>query len=181
MKNNLAVCSKCNDGICKCPRPTGTALSVFRFFLFSLSLFVLCGSTKAGELFSNLSANVAYGANTDSGNQVYALAITTPINKNISLGVIGANDGGRWLVGAATINLGTEIRLTERLGITGNIGTGPAIDWQTKRATAYTFVDVGPNLHLTKNISIGTRAVVANVADRNGVDILGLAGVSWKF
>lgn len=149
--------------------------------LFALCLYASVVHSHAGELFSNVSANVAYGRNTDSGDTVYAFALTTPINKNISLGVIAANDGGRWLAGAATINLGTELLVTEKIGITANIGSGPAMNWETHKLTAYSFFDVGPNYHFTKNISIGGRVLVANVADRSGVDILGVLGASWKF
>ena len=133
------------------------------------------------QLFSTVSGNVAYGKNTASGNDVYALCLTTPISENISLGLIGANDGNRWLAGAATINLGKEWKLSDRIGITANIGSGPAINWQTHKPTAYSFFDVGPNYHLNQNISFGGRVLVANVADRSGVDILGVVGFNWKF
>ena len=135
----------------------------------------------SGELFSTVTANAALGANSDSGNTVYALMVSTPISESISLGLIGANDGGRWVAGAATVNLGKEWLLTDKLGVNANIGSGMGVDLFTHRPTAYSFFDVGGIYHVSRNLSVGVSGVVANVADRSGVDILGAASVSWKF
>ena len=137
--------------------------------------------SRGSELLSSVSGTIAYGQNTASGNNVYALAISTPISQNFAVSLIGANDGGRWLASAATVQLGDKWAVSDRISLTANAGSGIAYDIFTQRPTIYSFVDGGADYRLTKSVSIGGKVVIANLADRAGIDVLGALSIGYKF
>jgi len=150
--------------------------------LFSLILAAISFLfTAKADLLSSVSGTIAYGQNLSSGNNVYALAISAPISQYFAVSLIGANDGGRWLASAATVQLGDKWAITDKVSLCANAGSGIAYDIFTQRPTIYSFVDAGVNYQLSKNLTIGGKIIVADLADRAGMDVLGAISIGYKF
>ena len=152
-----------------------------KWFAIALIASASIITAQASDFLSGVSGTVAYGRNTDSDNDVYAIAVTTPISKLFAVSLIGANDGGRWLASAATVQLGDKWAVSDKVSLCANVGSGIAYDIFTQRPTIYSFVDGGVDYAISKNVTIGGKLIVADLADRKGIDVLGALSVGFKF